>query len=97
MRTVRLNVFTAVGLALALIFSGYLFAQRPERDINPNRHPNLAAAQRFINQAFQKINDAQHANEWDMSGHAQKAKDLLDQASHEVKEAAEDADRHEHR
>lgn len=29
-----------------------------------------------------------------MSGHAQKAKDLLDQVNHELKEAAEAANRH---
>jgi hypothetical protein len=47
------------------------------------RHPNLAAAQRFSHQAFDKIVAGQQANEWDMHGHAQKAKDLRDQASNE--------------
>jgi hypothetical protein len=31
---------------------------------------------------------AQRANEWDMQGHAQKAKELLDQVNAELKEAA---------
>jgi hypothetical protein len=68
-------------------------AQRPEQDISNARHPNLAAAQRFCLQAFEKINAAQRANEWDMAGHAQKAKDLVDQAARELKEAAETANR----
>lgn len=37
--------------------------------------------------------DAQKANEWDMQGHAQKAKDLLDQANSELKLAAQAANR----
>ena len=52
-------------------------AQKPEKDISAKRHPNLAAAQQ--------------ANEWDMNGHAQKAKDLLDQVNNELKLAAEAA------
>jgi len=36
---------------------------------------------------------AQRANEWDMGGHAQKAKDLLEQVNNELKQAAEAANR----
>lgn len=66
-------------------------AQKPEKDISAKHHPNLAAAQRLSRQAWEKIVAAQHANEWDMSGHAQKAKDLLDQVNAELKLAAEAA------
>jgi hypothetical protein len=52
------------------------------------RHPNIMAAQQLCNQAFEKISAAQQANEFDMHGHAQKAKDLLLQAKTELKEAA---------
>ena len=38
--------------------------------------------------AYDKIIAAQKANEWDMAGHAQKAKDLLDQVNSELKLAA---------
>jgi len=69
-------------------------AQQPERDISHRRHPNLAAAQRFSQQAFDKIVAAQQANEWDMEGHAQKAKDLLDQVNRELREAATAANHH---
>jgi len=93
MKTVRLNVVTAAVLGIALLCGGYLFGERPEKDIG-RRHPNLAAAQRLCSQAFEKITQAQAANEWDMKGHAQKAKDLLDQVNHELKEAAEEANEH---
>lgn len=52
------------------------------------RHPNLAAAERLCHQAFTRISDAQQANEWDMQGHAAKAKELLDQAEKEIGLAA---------
>jgi hypothetical protein len=50
-------------------------------------HPNLAAAQNLCNQAFERISAAQQANEWDMRGHAAKAKELLLQAKTELHEA----------
>jgi hypothetical protein len=83
------NIVSTSMLSLALLFGGLLYAQRPPAEnINPRRHPNLAAAQRLCDQAFERISAAQSANEWDMDGHASKAKELLDQASRELKEAA---------
>lgn len=64
---------------------------QPARNVSGRRHPNLAAAQRLSRQAFEKVMAAQRANEWDMNGHAQKAKELLDQANAELKQAAEAA------
>jgi len=74
--------------ALLLLLSMTATAQRPERNVSGRRHPNLAAAQRLSRQAWEKIMAAQRANEWDMQGHAQKAKELLDQVNAELKEAA---------
>ncbi|MGA7461201.1 MAG: hypothetical protein WBW69_13315 [Candidatus Korobacteraceae bacterium] len=76
-------------VAASLLAGGVAIAQKPNQNINPNHHPNLAAAQRLSEQAYQKIIAAQQDNEWDMEGHAQKAKDLLDQANNELKKAAE--------
>ncbi len=64
---------------------------RPVRNVRAGRHPNIAAAQRLSQQAFDRIVAAQKANEWDMAGHAQKAKELLEQANAELKLAAEAA------
>jgi hypothetical protein len=75
----------------SLLLGGLAIAQ-PERNVG-GRHPNLAAAQRLSQQAFERIVEAQRANEWDMNGHAQKAKNLLEQASVELKEAAVAANR----
>jgi hypothetical protein len=77
----------------ALLISGVALAQRPKENISPGRHPNLAAAQRFCRQAWDKVQAAQEANEWDLGGHAKKAKELLDQADAELKLAAETANR----
>jgi len=68
-------------------------AQRPPENVSPRRHPNIAAAQRFVEQAFNKITAAQEANEFDLGGHAAKAKELLDQVNKELKLAAEAANR----
>jgi len=76
-----------------LAFGGVAIAQKPARNVSGARHPNLAAAQRFCRQAFDKTVQAQQANEWDLGGHAQKAKELLDQASNELKQAAEASNR----
>lgn len=62
---------------------------QPVRDVSARRHPNLAAAQRLVDQAYKRVADAQHANEFDLGGHAARAKQLLDQANAELKQAAE--------
>jgi hypothetical protein len=86
--------FTLTGIAaLALMAGGVALAQRPVDNVAPGRHPNLAAAQRLSRQVWQRIMDAQKANERDMKGHAQRAKDLLDQANNELKLAAQSANR----
>jgi len=74
-------------LCLASFAGGVLIAQGP-------RHPNLRAAQDLINQAFDRVTAAQQANEWDMDGHAAKAKALLADAKREIRLAAEAANRH---
>lgn len=86
---------TMLGIALgaALVGGGFAVAQKPVEDVSGKRHPNLAAAQRLSEQAFNKIGEAQRANEWDMDGHAAKAKELLDQVNRELKMAAEAANK----
>jgi len=87
------NFWQTVILTLALLCAGIVFAQRPVDNVSGKRHPNIAAAQRLTDQAYQKIVAAQQANEFDMNGHAAKAKELLDQANRELKQAAEAANR----
>jgi len=78
-----------IGTALGLILgcSGAVFAQAPAVDIG-NRHGNLRAAQQYISSAWQKINQAQQANDDQLGGHAQRAKDYLTQANEELRLAA---------
>ena len=84
----KIQIFVAA-LVLSLAMGGMAFAAKPVRDISRGRHPNLAAAQKLSRRAFEKIVAAQAANEWDLEGHAQKAKELLDQVNAELKLAAE--------
>ena len=65
-----------------------------DRRVSSARHPNLAEAQTFIEKAKGKISAAQEANDFDMDGHAAKAKELLDQAYTEIKLAALAANAH---
>jgi hypothetical protein len=74
-----------------LLLAGSATLAAPPPDNVGRRHPNLAAAQRLCTQAWERISAAQRANEFDMQGHAQKAKDLLEQANRELKAAAEAA------
>jgi F0F1-type ATP synthase membrane subunit b/b' len=88
----RKRVLSGSMLAMALLFGSLVYGQGmkpPKEDISAKRHPNLAAAQRHLDMAFEKIQAAQQANEWDLAGHAAKAKELIDQASRELKESAE--------
>ena len=79
----------------ALMLSGIAaYAEEPVLNVSPKLHPNIAAAQRLSRQAYNKIVAAQKANEYDMEGHAQKAKELLDQVNEELKLAAEAANKH---
>jgi hypothetical protein len=84
------NILIGAVLVFTMAITGFVFAQKkPAQNVSPKRHPNLAAAQRLTAQAFEKITAAQQANEWDLAGHAAKAKELLDQANKELKQAAE--------
>ena len=75
-------------IVIGLLFVGVsVFSQQ----VSPDRHPNLAAAQDFIQQAIAKITEAQKANKYDMKGHAAKAKQLLEEAYHEIWLAAQAA------
>ncbi len=78
------------GLGMGVV-GGYALAKGPAENVSAKKHPNLAAAQKLSNEAFEKIIAAQKANEWDMNGHAQKAKELLEQVNSELKLAAEAA------
>ena len=82
-RQFPLEVLGLTGLTAALAS-----AQQPKQTVSASKHPNLAAAQKFCQQAYDKCVAAQAANEFDMQGHAQNAKNLLDQANTALKAAA---------
>jgi hypothetical protein len=76
-------------LGAAVLAAGIAYAGKAGRDISSKRHPNLAAAQKLCLNAYQRITDAQKANEWDLDGHAKTAKELLEKVNAELKLAAE--------
>lgn len=64
-------------------------SQEPALNVSPHRHGNIARAQEYSRQAFDALTRAQQANEFDLGGHAGRAKQLLQQANDEMKLAAE--------
>ena len=74
-------------LCFGLLAGVALYAADPEK-----KHPNLTGAQSLILQAQEKVTAAQKVNEFDLGGHAAKAKDFLDQANEELKLALAAAD-----
>lgn len=83
------KVVLIILLNLLILAGTTALATRPTRNVSAVKHPNIAAAQKYVQKAFDLTVAAQKANEFDLGGHAQKAKDLLAQASAELKLAAE--------
>jgi hypothetical protein len=85
MSRLRIIVLTA---AIAAPIGGLIAAPLRGR-------PNLQAARIAANNAWERVSVAQRDNEFDMDGHAAKAKESLRVAVDELKLAAEAADRKE--
>jgi hypothetical protein len=75
-------------LGLTGVTAALATAQQPKQTVSSKAHPNLAAAQQLCQQAYDKCVEAQGANEFDMAGHAQQAKNLLEKANSQLKLAA---------
>ncbi len=86
--------YVAGVVAVFLMLLGVTFAQRPETDIDPDRHPEMARAQHEIARAYEHVEEAQRANGDELGGHATKAKEFLSLANRELKSAAEYANHH---
>ena len=87
--TKKMQIFAAV--LTAVLFCGVTLAQNPTVTVDKKGHPNLAQAQEHIVQANHFLELAQKVNNYDMQGHAEKARQLLQQANDEVRAAAEAA------
>jgi hypothetical protein len=87
----KTKAFTYPALLAAMLLCGVTLAQEPVQDINKQYHPNLAEAQRLVVEANHYIAMAQKANNDDMKGHAEKARQHLAEANLELKAAAEAA------
>jgi F0F1-type ATP synthase membrane subunit b/b' len=85
------RLLTAVLGSSMLLLGGVSLAQNkePVKNVSGKRHPNIARAQTQAQNAYNSVVQAQQANEFDLQGHAQKAKALLEQVNNELKLAAE--------
>jgi hypothetical protein len=65
----------------------------PVLNVDPSLHGNIAAAQSLSRQAYDSVTSAQRANDYNLGGHAARAKELLREANEEMKLAALAANR----
>lgn len=82
-----------VAMLAAFVFGAVVFSQQPPVNVG-ERHGNMRAAQQLIQQAWQKVDEAQKDNNYNLGGHAGRAKELLSQASEEIRLSADVANSH---
>jgi hypothetical protein len=87
---IKQAVFTGM-FSVALFAAGVAVGQQ---NINPQKHPHLAEAQKMITGAEGQIDAAQASWGDKLGDHAQRAKALLQQADGELKQAAEYANKY---
>jgi apolipoprotein N-acyltransferase len=86
------TLLVVAAICASFILGAVVFAEPP---VNVGeRHGNMRAAQQLIQQAWVKVDEAQRDNNYNLGGHAGRAKDLLQQASEEIKMSAEAANSH---
>lgn len=85
-------IIQGIALAASLTYGRENLKTSASSTEHPASRPNLATTPKLTAQAYDKITAAQEANEWDMAGHAQMAKDFLAQASQDLKLATEARD-----
>jgi hypothetical protein len=85
------NIVWIALLCLGVFAGGVAVGQDPGMW---GRHPNLRDAEHECHQASDHLSQAQANNDWDMQGHAGRAKDLLAQADREIRAACFAADHH---
>jgi hypothetical protein len=82
----------AIVLGLATMSYAVAHAQMPTVTVDPSHHGNLASAQESVINAYSRVTEAQRENGSHLGGHAQRAKELLEQANQEIGLAADQAD-----
>ncbi|HTP69043.1 MAG TPA: hypothetical protein VMJ35_09080 [Dongiaceae bacterium] len=90
----RNRIVLSGAFCFVLAGGSILVAQRPAENIDPGKHAALAAAQRAIQQAYDKTEDARKAHGDQLGGHAEKAIQHMQAADAELKAAAEYLDAH---
>ena len=88
------HLLTGIAICASFALGGALFAQAPGVTVG-ERHGNMRAAQQLIRQAWLKVDEAQQDNHSTLGGHAGRAKELLSQASEEIRLSADAANSHE--
>ena len=88
-RTIPRSLLGTIVVAVLAACAG----SEPVQNVDPRRHPNIAEAQELSRHAYDLLSAAEEANEFDLGGHAARAKQLLREANEEMKLAAMAANR----
>jgi len=79
-------------IVAGLVTAATIAVAQTVQNVDPSRHGNLAAAQTLIAQAYERMTMAQQSNNYELGGHAARAKQLLSEAANEIGLAAATAD-----
>ena len=75
-------------VCIALLANVIAFAPATVLAFESRPHGNLAEAQELVLRAYERLSDAEIANDYQLGGHASRAKELLRQVNDEIKQAA---------
>jgi hypothetical protein len=83
MKLTSIAAFTATAIFVSTL-AGAAGADGPRLSVDPNLHPQVAAAQDLVRKAFFKLEEATKTNGIDPGGHTAKALDMLIQVNDEI-------------
>jgi negative regulator of sigma E activity len=89
---VKSKTLKCLAAAVGLVTVATIAIAQTVQNVDPGRHGNLASAQSLIAQAYQRMTEAQQSNNYELGGHASRAKQLLSEAANEIGLAAATAD-----
>jgi apolipoprotein N-acyltransferase len=87
-------LMVSIALCAAFVFGVVVFGGQAPPVTVGERHSNMRAAQQYIQQAWQKVDEAQRDNHYNLGGHAGRAKEFLAKASEEIRLSADAANSH---
>lgn len=77
----KCSLWIGIILTLALLCTGFVFAQKPAKNVNPRSTPALLRPRNYPRRPMTRSLPPRRPTSGTWVGHAQKAKDLLEQVN----------------